>query len=168
MKLVYHHSVPVSELHSYAVRCSFIHVSLVELIPLLQWQLSEVIAQPGLSRHMFVYLFLLQSLLKTASPNGDEMLLNGMAPLPGQIIKLPNLAQTFRELIANGKDGFYKGRIAQAIVDLVQSKGGVMELTDLAEHKSTLVEPIQYTYANEVTVYEVRSRLGAANTFDTS
>lgn len=95
-----------------------------------------------------------ESLLKTASPNGDEMLLNGMAPLPGQIIKLPNLAQTFRELIANGKDGFYKGRIAQAIVDLVQSKGGVMELTDLAEHKSTLVEPIQYTYANEVTVYE--------------
>jgi gamma-glutamyltranspeptidase/glutathione hydrolase len=91
------------------------------------------------------------------------MLLNGRAPLPGQIIKLPNLAQTFRELIANGKDGFYKGRIAQAIVDLVQSKGGVMELRDLAEHKSTFVEPIQYTYANEVTVYEVRSRLSAAN-----
>lgn len=115
----------------------------------------------------YVYLFIsLQSLLKTASANGNEMLLNGRAPLPGQIIKLPNLAQTFRELIANGKDGFYKGRIAQAIVELVQSKGGLMELTDLAEHKSTFVEPIQYTYANEVTVYEVRSRLGAANTFD--
>lgn len=95
-----------------------------------------------------------ESLLKTASANGDEMLLDGKAPLPGQIIKLPNLAQTFRELIASGKDGFYKGRVAQAIVDLVQSKGGVMELTDIAEHKSTFVEPIQYTYANEVTVYE--------------
>jgi hypothetical protein len=84
------------------------------------------------------------------------MLLNGKAPLPGQIVQLPNLAKTFREVVAKGKDGFYKGRVAQAIVDLIQSKGGVMELKDLANHKSTVVEPIKYTYANEVTVYEVR------------
>jgi len=83
------------------------------------------------------------------------MLLNGKAPLPGQIIQLPNLAKTFREVVAHGKDGFYKGRVAQAIVDLIQSKGGVMELDDLANHTSTFVEPIKYTYANEVTVYEV-------------
>jgi len=84
------------------------------------------------------------------------MLLNGKAPLPGQIIQLPNLAKTFREVVAKGKDGFYKGRVAQAIVNLIQSKGGVMELEDLANHKSTVVEPIKYTYANEVTIYEVR------------
>ncbi|TFK36827.1 gamma-glutamyltranspeptidase [Crucibulum laeve] len=95
-----------------------------------------------------------ENLIKHASPNGDEMLLNGKAPLPGQVIRLPNLAQTFRELVQHGKDGFYKGRVAQAIVDLIQSKDGVMELEDLAKHKSTLVEPIKYTYANEVTVYE--------------
>jgi len=84
------------------------------------------------------------------------MLLNGKAPLPGQIVQLPNLAKTFREVVAKGKDGFYKGRVAQAIVNLIQSKGGVMELEDLANHKSTVVEPIKYTYANEVTIYEVR------------
>lgn len=84
------------------------------------------------------------------------MLLNGKAPLPGQIVQLPNLARTFREVVAKGKDGFYKGRVAQAIVNLIQSKGGVMELEDLANHKSTMVEPIKYTYANEVTVYEVK------------
>jgi len=84
------------------------------------------------------------------------MLLNGRAPRPGEIIKLPNLAQTFRELGEKGKDGFYKGRIAQEIVDLIKSKGGVMELDDLAEHSSTFVKPIGYAYANEVTVYEVR------------
>lgn len=83
------------------------------------------------------------------------MLLYGKAPLPGQVIKLPNLAQTFRDLATHGKDGFYKGRIAQAIVDVIQSKGGVMELEDLAKHKTAFVEPISYTYANEVTVYEV-------------
>ncbi|KAF8213164.1 gamma-glutamyltranspeptidase [Mycena galopus ATCC 62051] len=95
-----------------------------------------------------------ENLIKNASPNADEMLLNGKAPLQGQIVKLPNLAQTFREVATQGKDGFYKGRVAQAIVDLIQSKGGLMELDDLAAHKTTFVDPIKYTYANEVTLYE--------------
>lgn len=95
-----------------------------------------------------------ENLIKNASPNGDEMLLNGKAPLPGQIIKLPNLAKTFKELVAKGKDGFYKGRVAQAIVDLIKSQGGKMELEDLANHTSSIVEPIKYTYANDVTLYE--------------
>lgn len=84
------------------------------------------------------------------------MLLNGKAPLPGQIITLPNLAKTFKELVAKGKDGFYKGRIAQSIVDLIKSKGGKMELEDLANHTTSIVEPIKYTYGNDVTLYEVR------------
>ena len=83
------------------------------------------------------------------------MLLNGKAPLPGEVIKLPNLARTFREVVMHGKDGFYKGRVAQAIVDLIQSKGGVMELSDLENHETNFVEPIKYTYMDEITVYEV-------------
>ena len=84
------------------------------------------------------------------------MLLNGKAPLPGQIMKLPNLAKTFRSVAENGKDGFYKGRIAEAIVEVIQSKGGLMELDDLAKHETSFVEPISYTYQGEVTVYEVK------------
>ena len=87
------------------------------------------------------------------------MLLDSKPPLPGQVIKLPNLAKTFKEVVAHGKVGFYKGRVAQAIVDLIQSKGGLMDLEDLAGHTSTWVEPIKYTYAGEVTVYEVCSHL---------
>jgi len=95
-----------------------------------------------------------ETLLRNASPNGDDMLLNGKAPLPGQIMKFPNLARTFRAVAEQGKDGFYKGRIAEAIVELIQSKGGIMELDDLAKHETSFVEPIKYTYAGEVTVYE--------------
>ena len=102
----------------------------------LQWQRSE-------------------ELIKNASPNADEMLLNGKAPLQGQIVKLPNLAKTFRILAEKGKAGFYTGRIAEAIVELIQSKGGIMELEDLAKHETTFVEPIKYTFAGEVTIYEV-------------
>jgi gamma-glutamyltranspeptidase/glutathione hydrolase len=83
------------------------------------------------------------------------MLLNGKAPLPGQIIKLPNLATTFRTLVQHGKDGFYKGRIAEAIVEIIQSKGGVMELEDLEKHRTSFVEPLSYTFKGEVTVHEV-------------
>ncbi|KAJ7024451.1 gamma-glutamyltranspeptidase [Mycena alexandri] len=95
-----------------------------------------------------------ENMIKNASPNGDEMLLNGKAPLPGQIINFPNLARTFREVATHGKDGFYKGRIAEAIVELIKSKGGVMKLDDLARHETSFVEPIKYTYANEVTLHE--------------
>lgn len=100
-----------------------------------------------------------EKLIQNASPNGNEMLLNGKAPLPGQIMKFPNLASTFRTLVDQGKDGFYKGHVAHAIVNLIKSKGGVMELEDLAAHKTSFVEPIKYTYAGEVAVYEVRCNL---------
>lgn len=83
------------------------------------------------------------------------MLLNGKAPLPGQIMKFPDIAKTFRRLAEHGKPGFYTGPVAEAIVELVKSKGGCMELDDLAKHKTDFVEPIKYTYAEEVTVYEV-------------
>lgn len=91
------------------------------------------------------------------------MLLNGKAPLPGQIVTLPNLAKTFREVAAHGKDGFYKGRVAEAIVELIKRKGGVMELEDLAKHETSFVEPIKYTYGREVTVYEVGHRICKMN-----
>ena len=83
------------------------------------------------------------------------MLLDGKAPFPGQIMKFPNLAKTFRALAEHGKGGFYKGRVAEAIVDLIKSKGGVMELEDLEKHTSAFVEPIKYTYSGDVTLYEV-------------
>lgn len=69
----------------------------------------------------------------------------------------PNLARSFREISVNGKDGFYKGRIAEEIVKVVKSKGGLMELEDLAKHKTDFVDPIKYTYKGEITVHEVSS-----------
>jgi gamma-glutamyltranspeptidase/glutathione hydrolase len=94
-------------------------------------------------------------LIKSASPSADSMLLNGRAPRVGEVMRFPDLARTFRALASDGKKGFYTGRIAEAIVELIKSKGGVMELSDLAEHDTEFVEPIKYTYAEEVTLWEV-------------
>lgn len=86
------------------------------------------------------------------------MLLDGRAPRPGEIMRFPDLAETFKLLASEGKDGFYKGRVAEAIVELVKSGGGAMELADLANHRSTFVDPISYTYQKgDVTIWEVQS-----------
>jgi gamma-glutamyltranspeptidase/glutathione hydrolase len=69
-------------------------------------------------------------------------------------MRFPDLAKTFRLLADKGKEGFYTGPVAHAIVDLIKSKGGVMELEDLSQHTSTVVEPIHYTFQDQVTIYE--------------
>ena len=58
-------------------------------------------------------------------------------------ISLPYFLQTVAE---HGKAGFYEGRIAEAIVQCVQSHGGVMTLDDLKNHKSTFDQPIKKCY----------------------
>lgn len=59
------------------------------------------------------------------------------APRPGEIMKNPTLAKTFRALAAEGKKGFYQGRVAESIVKVVQDLGGYLSLEDLAYHAET-------------------------------
>jgi gamma-glutamyltranspeptidase/glutathione hydrolase len=59
--------------------------------------------------------------LKKASENHGEMLIDGKAPAAGQIFSSPTLARTFRTLGEQGRDGFYKGRVAEAIVECASS-----------------------------------------------
>lgn len=61
---------------------------------------------------------------------------------PGQLFRNKPLADVFDKIALEGRDGFYKGPVAQSIVNAVQSRGGVMELTDLASHKLTFEEPL--------------------------
>ena len=84
--------------------------------------------------------------IKTASPNGHEMLRNGHAPKCGEIFRNPTLAETFRTVAREGRKGFYEGRIGQAIVDVIQSLGGEMTMDDLKSHKTDPVEPITIHY----------------------
>jgi len=57
------------------------------------------------------------------------MLINGeRTPKAGEIFKNPALAQTLRRVAQDGKDGFYRGPIADAIVGAIKSRGGLMDL----------------------------------------
>lgn len=52
----------------------------------------------------------------------------------------------WQELGEHGKPAFYQGRVAQAIVDVINQNGGVMTLDDLSSHESEVITPISTEY----------------------
>eukprot|EP01095_Lingulamoeba_sp_RSL-Kostka_P002302 TRINITY_DN13148_c0_g1_i1.p1 TRINITY_DN13148_c0_g1~~TRINITY_DN13148_c0_g1_i1.p1 ORF type:complete len:537 (-),score=221.33 TRINITY_DN13148_c0_g1_i1:259-1869(-) len=88
---------------------------------------------------------------KLINANADTFL---PSPKAGEIFKNPDLAETFRTVANEGKSGFYQGRIADAIIDAIQSREGVMINEDLENHESTDVEPIHVNYKG-VDVFEI-------------
>ncbi|KAI5457506.1 nucleophile aminohydrolase [Mariannaea sp. PMI_226] len=91
-----------------------------------------------------------EKLLRNASPNFSEMLKKDpaaqdgvRAPRPGEIMKLPELARTFRTLATEGKKGFYTGRIAEELIKVVRDLGGHLELADLQHHLEAGSEPVE-------------------------
>src|SRR5262245_17705525 len=82
-----------------------------------------------------------------ADPDSRQTFLAGDAapPLYG-IIRNPGLAKALRLIQQHGKDAFYRGEIAEAIVKKVQANGGVMSREDLAEFQPEWVEPITTNY----------------------
>jgi gamma-glutamyltranspeptidase/glutathione hydrolase len=80
------------------------------------------------------------------APGGLELTIEGRAPRPGEIFRNPGLARTLKTVAEGGKDAFYQGEIAEAIVQAVNSAGGCFSLDDLAVHFSTWEEPISIQY----------------------
>ncbi len=84
---------------------------------------------------------------------GSPYLIDGRAPRPGQIFRNPTLAHTLRIIAEGGREAFYRGPLAETIVQYVQSLGGFLSADDLAQHTSTWDEPISTDY-HGVKVYE--------------
>ena len=70
----------------------------------------------------------------------------GRVPDLYSIIRNPGLARALRILQREGRDGFYRGEIAEAIVRKVEANDGVMSLDDLATFESEWVEPVSTNY----------------------
>jgi gamma-glutamyltranspeptidase/glutathione hydrolase len=72
--------------------------------------------------------------------------IDGKQPVLGQTFRNPDLAKTLRLIQQRGRDGFYKGEVAQAIVAKSNALGGTMTLDDLAGYKGEWVTPAQSLY----------------------
>jgi gamma-glutamyltranspeptidase/glutathione hydrolase len=82
-----------------------------------------------------------------AQANVDPVLLpNGRTPKPGEKMRDPRLADTLRKIAKQGRDGFYKGAVAEDIVGHLKSLGGLHEMDDFAVTAGEYVEPISTNY----------------------
>jgi gamma-glutamyltranspeptidase / glutathione hydrolase len=71
---------------------------------------------------------------------------NGRTPAKGDIFKNPALARTLRLIGEQGRDGFYKGEVADKIDAFMRANGGFLRKTDFEKHSSTWVEPVSVNY----------------------
>jgi gamma-glutamyltranspeptidase/glutathione hydrolase len=84
----------------------------------------------------------------------DVFMPGGRAPREGEVFKNPALAKSLEILAEKGRDGYYKGPIADAIVKFSQANGGFFSREDFAQHHSTWDAPISTDY-HGYTVWEL-------------
>ena len=70
----------------------------------------------------------------------------GWAPRPGERHRQPELAATLRCIAAAGRDGFYKGAVAEDMVGHLKALGGLHELEDFAAAAGEYVRPVSTSY----------------------
>ncbi len=68
---------------------------------------------------------------------------NGAPPPVGSLLLNPALASTLELIAQSGRDGFYRGRVAERLAAFIETEGGYVLATDLAAHTTTWVEPLR-------------------------
>jgi len=85
--------------------------------------------------------------LLAQSPNAaNTFLIDGRAPKSGEVFRNPDLAKSLRMIADRGRDAFYSGPIAEAILQISRAHGGTFIAQDLAEFEPEWVTPISTTY----------------------
>jgi gamma-glutamyltranspeptidase/glutathione hydrolase len=78
--------------------------------------------------------------------NTQAFLDGGEAPQAGFLLQQPALAYTVERIGRMGAAGFYEGPTAQAMIDAVNSAGGVWRASDLSAYKVIEREPVRFKY----------------------
>jgi gamma-glutamyltranspeptidase/glutathione hydrolase len=78
----------------------------------------------------------------------------GKPPVVGQVFRNPDLAASLRRIAQHGRDGFYRGPTADAILKLSSDRGGFMDAADLTDFQPEWTDPVSTTY-HGWTVYEM-------------
>ncbi len=86
----------------------------------------------------------------------------GKLPAVGTLLANEDLARTMEAFAREGRDGFYRGPVATAIVAASQKGGGVLTLEDLANYEARITEPIVSTFRGHTLVCAPPPASGAA------
>ena len=70
----------------------------------------------------------------------------GRVPVPGSLLRMPELAGSLRLIASGGKEAFYRGELGGRIVKANQEMGGLLTEGDLAEYEAEWQEPISIDY----------------------
>ncbi|HAI58388.1 MAG TPA: gamma-glutamyltransferase [Xanthomonadaceae bacterium] len=82
-----------------------------------------------------------------ADPGASALLLvDGKMPALGARMRNPDYADVLERLGREGFDGFYRGEIAQRLVDGVRAAGGIWTLDDLAQYRVVEREPLVFQH----------------------
>ena len=79
---------------------------------------------------------------------------NGHPLQPGEIFANPHLAATLEAIGKGGRDAFYKGPIARAIIADMKKRDGLLDERDFNDHKADWTDPISTNYRG-YDVYEM-------------
>lgn len=71
---------------------------------------------------------------------------DGLPYQNGDILRNPDLAKTLKLIADGGKDAFYTGEVADAIMAEIEKYEGVMTKEDLTNYEVNLREPVSSTY----------------------
>jgi gamma-glutamyltranspeptidase / glutathione hydrolase len=84
--------------------------------------------------------------LKVIPSSAACFLPSGHAPAKGTIFRNPSLARSLRAIAQGGRDAFYQGPLAEAIVHYSATVGGLFSHSDFSEHTSNFIDPVSTSY----------------------
>jgi gamma-glutamyltranspeptidase/glutathione hydrolase len=84
--------------------------------------------------------------LSTEPAAAATYLAGGRAPRSGEVFRNRDLAQSLRLIASRGREGFYEGPTAEAILAAIRRHGGTMTATDLHAFDAEWVTPISTSY----------------------
>jgi len=84
--------------------------------------------------------------LKKGTNTERYLLPHGRPAQVGDVIHQPELGKTLRAIAKGGRDAFYKGPIAEDMVETLRGIGGLHTLDDFAAHATGVTSPIGTTY----------------------
>jgi gamma-glutamyltranspeptidase/glutathione hydrolase len=85
---------------------------------------------------------------KTFMPDGKPL-------APGSKIVMPEYAVTLEKIASGGSDVLYKGEVGSAIVDYMESNGGLITMKDLRDYRLIDREPVRGVYRDDYDIYSM-------------